>query len=288
MHHKRHAMEILDLFKQSRALGGGDGGGSKTAAPPDRPLSRFQVDELEPEREEVVMGKIPEPDSERLPVTAASVSYLPKITPIPKKKPTGMTIRRDTVIVGAVFFTVLTGLSFLLGRHTNLGGATPPTAVPEAQPPALQIPVESSALVAPASIVIDPSQGFAAERQASQPAAIPGDLATTASQPEAPVPPKTVGEKTAESSAAAAETAKKHVYQLATTGQGKEGERWAEKYREFLLGNGFEGFAYKTQSGWWTVRVHSTDESEADLGKIKQLVFEGHRPFGTGYRLRLK
>jgi hypothetical protein len=249
-------MELYDLFKRSRA--------SATATQP-----RFEVSEIE--SEEVDMNPLSEQGTDSIQETSTGVSYLPKITPIPrkgKKKAStgGFAVRKDTLIVGAVFVGVLVGFSFLLGRHTNVGAE--PASSPETTitAPGVHVP-DKNEIPAPVVPAVIPAAPMA--RKAPVVAKEP-----EVKKEEAPTPPP------------AAEPKKDtHVYQLATTGLGEDGQMWAEKYKEFLVGSGYDGFTYQTQKGWWTVRVRSTDKTQADLEKIQQLAFRGHKPFLTAMRL---
>lgn len=244
MHHKRHALELLELFKQSRE----SARPIDLAEPGDAAADVIQAEEVKVD----VFSRLP---ANQLGGPTPSTSYLPTITPA-ERRPNVVQIRKDTVVVGAVFILVFAGMSFLLGRRTSLLG-TPPgnSEVVEASAPEVE------------------RQPLRIEEPAS-----PGPIAEADAAPPAPKeepaqnPPRQVVDEPPK--------AYTHVYQVATTGYSGEG---AEDYKEYLLGNGFDAYAYQTRDGQWTTRVRSSDETKDDLAKIKDLPYKGHFPFKTAF-----
>ena len=240
MHHKRHSLELLDLFKQSRenARNGGLSLSNETGDGAARNRLASIGD-----------GGVAE--------STEPLSYLPKITPV-ERRPSAMQVRKDTIVVGAVFVVVLAGLSFLLGRQTTVGSSAPSTGAEPA--------VMEARTVRDAPIVAAPPQRVA-KIQAEVPAAPEIDPKPPAESPKA----------------VTEEAADVYIYQLSTTGLYQRGADWAEKYAEFLLGHGFQAFVHQVSTGHWTVRARSTDETNDDLETIKDLKYQGHFPFGDGY-----
>ncbi len=74
MHHKRHALELLELFKQSRVN--------------SRPKSQAEQEEVDlnplPRQEVRIEGFLPLSPG-RVPDTSPSTSYLPKVTPVERR-----------------------------------------------------------------------------------------------------------------------------------------------------------------------------------------------------------
>lgn len=244
MHNKRHALELLELFKQSRL-------NARTEALED-PAEVKAGGKEEEVKVEGFSRTIIEPETGPVPTT----SYLPKITPV-QRKPSAMNIRKDTIVVGAVFIVALAGLSFLMGRRSTM--LTPPPAPAE-------IASEKVPLEIPKAPAVDAQQAIVevVAEEVTPPAAVQVDPRPEADQE------KTAREK------------KEYIrlYQLATTGNDQEG---AEEYREFLIGNGFDAFTHQVSDGRWTVRVRSYDETKEDLEKIRRLRYHNHYPFETAY-----
>jgi hypothetical protein len=250
MHHKRHTLELLDLFKQSRQ-------NARTQA-----LAEPAPADPAPIREEVTVEGFGPLASDGTPPAAPSTSYLPKVTPMQKKTPSTIAIGKDTVVVGTVFLVVFVGLSFLWGRKTGMLSTSPPTPEKASQAVSLALVDEPALFEEPAAAEAE-SEVFVPQAPAPKgPAPAPAPAAKEEPQ----------------------EQSHTHQYQVATT---FDDQKSAEEYREFLIGNGYKALTYKTsKNNWWTVRVKSNDETEADLKKIRQLSFRGRTPFEGAWRLR--
>ena len=243
MYHKRHSLELLELFKQSR----------ENAQNRILPGSTG-VEERPNDVGSIELVRRPQYEAAKIPTTldsSAPTSYLPKIKPM-ERRPSVMEIRKDTLVVGAVFVVVLAGLTFLLGRNTTIGDQPQEAAVMEE--------VVASRSLADVPIVAVPTQEV--EKVAEK--VIP-QASETPKKPEA-------------------EPTFEHTYQVVTTGIGEDARDGAERLKEFLLGNGHHAKAYQTSSEHWTVRVFSNDDSGGDLERIKDLEYRGHRPFHDAFK----
>ena len=256
MHHKRHALELIELFKQSRQTVG-----SSALAEPAAPVTRRpQFERSIPENPPIAGGErtkvqgFSPMDSKRMDGSTPPHSYLPRVTPVQKRQ-TAMNIRKDTIIVGAVFVLVFSGLSFLIGRRSTLVTETPvaKASIPFAGEP---IVVEAPAPVTKTSVaIVSPAPEVVKKAEELAP-------------PKKPEPrPYT------------------HIYQCVTTGHDEEGAR---EYEEFLKGMGYNAFCYQTQKGRWTVRVRSNDSTRGDLDTIQGLTYHSHSPFSDAYKLAVK
>lgn len=257
MHHKRHALELLELFKQSR-----QSTPAETLIDPDEVQAEAVREEVQAEagREEVkVDGFSPMASLRGIANPGSSTSYLPRITPV-QKKPSVLNFRKDTIIVGAVFVLVFSGLSFLLGRQTSM------TETPE--PNVAAAPGDAPlALAAAPALLESPAPALVAKAETASAAPLKVEKEAAGVAEEEAAPPQ----------------AYTHIYQVATTYHDMEE---TDAYRDFLIGNGFDAFRYKTSGkGWWTVKVRSSDKTEGDLKKIKGLPYRGRRPFESAYRL---
>ena len=174
-----------------------------------------------------------------------------------------MNIRKDTIIVGAVFVLVFSGLSFLIGRRSTV--VTDP-----------QVAEDSSVEKTPSRFADEPVvlTAQAPVTKASVSIVSPAPEVASTNKAEELAPPK--------KPEPAPYT---HIYQCVTTGHDEEG---AKEYEEFLKGMGYNAFSYKTRLGQWTVRVRSNDSTRGDLDTIQGLTYHSHSPFSDAYKLAVK